>query len=109
LNSVASLIGQIHGDLRFTNKWCEFSLRTVGGLFHIKASGREQITLCQALGQGEQVFVLGQPGSYRPKHCRQHHVYFEAITLLPLEQTEKFEHLLTALIIQAIKGSGAHE
>jgi hypothetical protein len=109
LNTVASLIGRVHGDLHFTDKRCEFSLRTAGGMFHIKASGWEQITFCRVMRSGDQVFVLGRPGSYKPKSCRQHHVYFEAVTLLPVEQTEKFERLLTALILEAIKSKSSNE
>ena len=106
MNTVASLLGQIHGDLSFTNnnKRCEFSLKTpTGGFFHIKVMGLENVSLCQVMKSGDQVFVLGRPSSYKHKRCRQHHVYFEAISLLPAEEpTENLEELLTALILKAI-------
>jgi hypothetical protein len=102
LKTVASLIGQIHSQLRFTAAACEFSLKTPGGILHIKTSGQEQLSLCRALQQGEQVYVLGQPRSFFNRRCHNHHVYFEAITLLPVEPSARFEQLLTTLIIGAL-------
>jgi hypothetical protein len=102
---MASLMGHIHSNIRFgKNGTCEFSLRSGRGLFYIKASGPELLTMCKALGDGDMVYVLSRPGSFLYRQCRRDHVYFQAITILPVEDTPAFEMLLKSVTIEALKG-----
>lgn len=106
MKSITSLIGHIHSNIRFgKNGNCEFSLKADRGLFYIKASGPELLTMCKALKENDKIYVLSRPGSFLYRKCRRDHVYFEAITILPVEDTPAFEMLLKTVTIEALKGS----
>jgi hypothetical protein len=103
--SITSLTGRIHRKVRFgkREKDCEFSLKTDRGLFSIRASGPELLTVCKALKAGNQVYVLSRPGGFFYRQCRREHVYFEAITILPVEDTPDYEALLKVVILEAVQ------
>jgi hypothetical protein len=104
--SLTSLIGHIYSTIRFDkNGHCEFSLKAERGLFYIKASGPELLIMCKALQVNDKVYVLSRPGSFLYRKCRRDHVYFEAITILPVEDTPAFATLLQTVTVEALKGS----
>jgi hypothetical protein len=103
--NMTSLIGHIYGNIRFGQDGnCEFSLKADRGLFYIKASGPELRMMGKALQDGDKVYVLSRPGSFLYRKCRRDHVYFEAITILPVEDTPAFATLLKTVTIEALKG-----
>lgn len=104
--NITTLIGHIYRNVRFGNQknYCEFSLKTEQGLFYITARGPELLTMCKALGDGDKIYVLARPGSFFYRKCRRDHVYFAAITILPVEETAAFEGLLKSVTIEALKG-----
>jgi hypothetical protein len=99
-------MGHIHGNIRFgkNGTTCEFSLKGDRGLFYIKASGPELLTMCKALKDGDRVYVLSRPGSFLYRQCRRDHVYFQAVTILPVEDTPAFALLLKTVTVEALKG-----
>lgn len=61
------------------------------------------MTMCKVLKAGDQVYVLSRPGSFYYRQCRREHVYFEAITILPIEDTPDYEALLKAVILESVQ------
>lgn len=104
--NLTTLTGEIRGEIRLRENKCRFMLQVEGSLFVIEAPGREQMTICKALAEEDEVYIIATPRSYLHRKCRQHHVYFEALTVIPLDRKGELQGLTSILTREALYRNG---
>jgi hypothetical protein len=80
------LSGRVSSPAQVSEQTARFSLANPDGTFFIRARGAAQLRLCEALQPDDNLLILGYAGSFVAERCHSHHVYLQALALIPLVQ-----------------------
>ncbi|MBE7472317.1 MAG: hypothetical protein HS114_24550 [Anaerolineales bacterium] len=104
LENLTTLTGVVKA-LKPTEGGCQFTLLSKGNAFFVKAAGP---IFCNTLQEALEIYAVLIPRSFRAK-CGSHHVYFEAVAIIPVVESALFRRLageLSALIVREHGSSG---
>jgi hypothetical protein len=79
------LTGQLYREVQVKNpQSARFSLKNGQGLFFVKLYRPALVELAQTLEAGTRLGVVGEVQSFVNRRCKNHHVFVEAVALVPL-------------------------
>ena len=79
------LTGQLYREVQVKNpESARFSLKNGQGLFFVKLYRPALVELAQTLEAGTRLGVVGEVQSFVSRRCKNHHVFVEAVALVPL-------------------------
>ena len=82
------LTGQLYREVQVKNPHsARFSLKNGQGLFFVKLYRPALVELAQTLEAGTRLGVVGEVQSFVSRRCKNHHVFVEAVALVPLSES----------------------
>lgn len=86
--ALALLRGRLYRDVQVRHpRNARFSLQNEHGLFFIKVQQARLVKQARELSPGDKLIVIGAMHSFVNRRCKNHHVFVNAVEILPLNES----------------------